>query len=137
MSINPFRVTCTDLVEKDGVLEQVVVFATSEKFPTRETAAAYAETVDPGRDAKVAHTGSLLTEKTPIGWSCWDDNSYDGAPDGDNEIINCAATEIEALFDFCEQFDRCYVNFFGVPCGGSRTVDTGEGYPRCDGCGML
>lgn len=135
MSINPFRVTCTDLVEKDGMLEQVVVFATSQKFPTREAAVAYADTVHPGRDAKIAHTGSLITEKTPIGWSCWDDNSYDG--DGDNEIINGAATEIEALFDFCQQFDRCWANFYGVPCGGRFTVDTGEGWPRCNSCGML
>lgn len=140
MSINPFRVTCTDLVEKDGVLEQVVVFATSQKFATHKAAEGYAETVHPGRDARIAYVGSLVTEKNAGGWSCWDDNSYDGAPDGDNEIINSAKTEIEALFDYCEIYDRCTVYFNGVPCGGnpgSVLDEAGSGYKRCDRCSML
>lgn len=140
MSVNPFRVTCTDLVEKDGVLEQVVVFATSQKFAERKAAEGYAETVHPGRQALIAYTGSLVTEKNAGGWSCWDDNSYDGAPDGDNEIINSAKSEIEALFEFCQEFGRCYVYYNGVPCGGNPASipdEAGSGYKRCDRCSML
>lgn len=136
----PYRVTCTDLVEKDGVLEQVVVFAISASFATVKEAGLYAASVDPNRKPTVAYTGSLVTEKNEGGWSCWDDDSYDGAPDGDNEIINCAKTEIEALFEFCEEFNRCTVYFNGVPCGGNPASvpdEAGSGWKRCDRCSML
>ncbi len=135
MSINPFRVTC--IVNRET---RDRVFATSAKFATREEAQEYSAGIDSSRIPLIAYTATLVTEKNAGGWSCWDDNTYDGAPDGDNEIINCAKTEIEALFEFCEEFNRCTVYFNGVPCGGnpgSVPDEGGSGYKRCDRCSML
>ncbi len=133
MIVNPYRVTW---LARNGTR----VFATSASFATCHEAGKYAAGIDLSRDPLVAFTGSLVTEKNSGGWSCWDDNTYDGAPDGDNEIINSAKTEIVSLFEFCREFNRCTVPWNGVPCGGNPASipdEAGSGWKRCDRCSML
>jgi len=39
-----------------------------------------------------------------IGWSCWDENSYDGAPDSESNHIGYGPEKEDALADLMEKF---------------------------------
>lgn len=42
-------------------------------------------------------------------WCCYDDNTYDGAPDADPQVVGWGKTEAEAIADFWEQWkEQCH-----------------------------
>lgn len=126
--MNKFRVTC--ILEGDRR-----VFATRKKFETREEAEAYAATVAESRKPMIGYC-QFETSYEYGHWVVYD-------PDGDEtEVLTDKGDrfdELQAVWDFCEQFDRCMVFFNGVPCGSATKSpdEAGSGYDRCDGCGML
>lgn len=136
--MNKFRVTCLIDQDRDD-MRPSRVFATREKFATREEALAYSDTIAKFREPLVGYV-SLMTIKDVYGWMVYDEGAYDGAPDGNMECISGSPDELAAVNDFCELFDKCTVGYNGVPCGGNpMSVDdeNGSGYKRCDRCGML
>jgi hypothetical protein len=139
--MNKFRVTC--LLEKGknrhGGSDMRRVFATRKKFETREEAEKYAATVAEGRMPWVGYV-QFETEYTHDHWTVYDPNEYDG-PGGEIITLNGDLfDELQAVWDFCETFNRCTVMMYGVPCGGhpmSVDDEAGSGWKRCDKCGML
>lgn len=134
--MNKFRVTCLIHAGETSDGKEVRVFATRKKFATREDAVEYADGVDKSREPMIAHC-QFETSYEYGHWVVYD-------PDGDEtEVITVKGdryAELQAVWDFCESFDRCTIFMYGVPCGGHPMVvpdEAGSGWKRCDGCGML
>jgi len=131
--MNKYRVTC--------LLGGKRVFATRRKFETREEASAYAGTVADSRKPMVGYC-QFETEYTSGHWCVHHPDEYDGAEDGNIELLTLSGDrfdELQAVWDFCELYNHCMVSMYGVPCGGTQSIpdEAGSGYLRCSGCGML
>lgn len=134
-----YRVTCLILAGETSDAEDTRVFATRRKFETREFAENYAKTVAKSRKPMVGYC-DLHTSYSDGHWTVYDPDEYDG-PGGEISMTEGDRfAELQAVWEFCELFDRCTVKYNGVPCGGrpgSVEDSGGSGYKRCDRCGML
>ena len=130
--MNKFRVTC--LLDDN----ERRVFATRKKFETREEAEAYAATVAESRKPLVGYCN--LDSSYDYGhWTITDDRDYDGPGSDVYMAEGDRLDELDFMFEFCEETDRCTVFMDGVPCGSATKSpdEAGSGWLRCDGCGML
>lgn len=136
--MNKFRVTC--LLDSEDGKEPRRVFASLVRFTTREAAQSYADTVSPDRKPMVGYC-QFFTNYDNGHWTIYDINEYDGMVGGDIYFAEGhKIDELDFIWEFVEETDRCTVFFDGVPCGGhpgSVYDEGGSGYMRCDKCGML
>ena len=129
--MNKFRVTCLHD-------EETRVFATSEKFKTRELAEKYAAGIPSNRKPMIGYV-TLETEYTHAHWTVIDPDTYDG-PESYCHTVYGLPNELKAIIEYCELEDRCTVSMNGVPCSGipmSVVDEAGSGWKRCSGCSML
>lgn len=133
--MDKFRVTCL-LAANENYGEERRVFATRKKFATRQEADKYAATVAEGRKPLVAYC-TLDSEYSHGHWTIWDD---DTGPEFESYTAQGDRfDELDFMFEFCDETDRCPCKMNGVPCASStKSPDqAGSGWMRCDGCGML
>ena len=137
--MNKFRVTCLILVDDTSNEKDTRVFATRTRFTTREAAQSYADTVAPDRKPMIGYV-QFFTNYDRGHWTVYDEDEFDGPGSDSITVEGDRFAELQAIWDFCELFNRCTVFFDGVPCGGhpmSVPDEGGSGWKRCDGCSML
>ena len=134
--MNKFRVTCLLSADEAYRDEDRRVFATRKKFETREEAEKYAATIDESRKPMVAYC-TLDSEFMCGHWTIWDDDC--GPEDECYTERGDRFDELDFMFEFCDETDRCTVFMYGVPCGGKYDApdEGGSGYMRCNRCSML
>jgi hypothetical protein len=137
--MNKFRVTCLLYAGETIDEKEIRVFATTKKFATREDAVEYIDETAKDRKPMLAYC-KFETSYEHGEWTVYDPDKYDGPGSDISTTKGDRYTELQAVWDFCAQFDLCTVFMNGVPCGGhpmSVPDEGGSGWMRCDGCGML